>query len=76
MYHNLQKAHRYWGVISKVLEKMVATVRSRGMLYKSVVQTFLFYESESWLVTGAMLKELEVPSHSGLEDCRNDGSAF
>ena len=34
-----------------------------GMLYKSVVQLVLLYWSESWVVTGSMLKLLEGFHH-------------
>ena len=34
-------------------------MRSRGMIYKAVDQAVLLYVSESWVVTGAMLKLLE-----------------
>ena len=41
-----------------VATKTGATVRVRGMLYKSVVQSVVLYGSESGVVTGAMLKVL------------------
>ena len=34
-----------------------------GMIYKSVAQSVLLYGSESWVVTGAMLKVLERFRH-------------
>ena len=45
-------------MIVRVLEKKVATVRAQGMMYKSVDQLVLLYVSESWVVTGKMLKVL------------------
>ena len=42
----------------RVLAKMVATVRGRGMMYKVMVKLVILYGSESWVVTGAMLKFL------------------
>ena len=50
-------------MISKVLTKMVAMVRSCGIMYNVVVQTVLFYGSERWLVAGAMLKIMEGFNH-------------
>ena len=38
-------------------------MRARGMMYKSVSQSVLLYVSESWVVTGAMLKVLEGFHH-------------
>ena len=38
-------------------------LQDREMLYKSVAQTVLLYGSESWVVTGAMLKFLEGFQH-------------
>ena len=58
VYHNLRKAWRWCGMIVRVLEKKVATVRAQGMMYKSVDQLVLLYVSESWVVTGKMLKVL------------------
>ena len=51
VYHNLQKAWRFFGVISKVLKKTGATVTALGMIYKVVVQTFLVYGSDSRVMT-------------------------
>ena len=63
MYRNLRKAQRRWGVISRVLEKTGATVRSWGMIYKAVAQSVLLYSSDIWVVMGDMLKFLEVFHH-------------
>ena len=43
---------RRWGIIARVLAKMVATVRSRGVMYKAMAQSVIFYGSEIWVVTG------------------------
>ena len=37
---------------------MVAMVRAQGMLYTSDVQSVLLYGSDSWVVTGYMLRVL------------------
>ena len=49
-------------MIARVLAKTLATVRARGMMYMVVDQSVLLY-SESWVVTGEMLKVLEVFHH-------------
>ena len=50
-------------MIVRVLAKMVATVRARGMMYKAVTQLVLLYVSEIWVVTGDILKVLEGFRH-------------
>ena len=59
VYKNLNKSWRQWGVIVRVLAKTGVTVRSRGMMYNGVSQSVLLYGSESWVVTGEMLKLLQ-----------------
>ena len=63
VHHNLLNAQRCWWIISKVMPKMGATARDRGMLYKAVMQTVLLYRIKRWVTTGAMLKVLEVLNH-------------
>ena len=46
------------GRVEKVLAMAGATVQSRAMMYKAVVQTVLLYGRESWVVTNEMLKVL------------------
>ena len=46
-------------MILKALTKMGATLRARGMIYKAVPHSVLMYNSESWVMTGEMLKLLE-----------------
>ena len=50
-------------MIARVLANTGATVRSRGMVFKAVAQLVLLYSSESWVVTGVMLKVLEGFRH-------------
>ena len=38
-------------------------MRAHGMLYKAVAQTKLFCGSDSWVLTGEMLKVLEGLHH-------------
>ena len=50
-------------MIARVLERTGATVRARGAMYKAVAQPVLLYGSESWVVTGEMLKVLTAFHH-------------
>ena len=50
-------------MIVRVLAKMGATVWEIGIMYKSVAQSVLLYISESWVVTGMMLKVPEGFHH-------------
>ena len=38
-------------------------MRAQGAMYKGVAQSVILYTSESWLVTGEMLKVLEGFHH-------------
>ena len=53
------KAWRRWGMISRVLTKMRATVQARRMLYKAVAKNMKLYGIKSWVVIEVMLKLLE-----------------
>ena len=37
LYHNMEKARRWWVMLSKVMEKTGEAVRDREIMYKSVV---------------------------------------
>ena len=50
-------------MIARVLAKTGATVRDHEMMYKAVSQSVIMYSSESWVVTGANLKVLEMFHH-------------
>ena len=50
-------------MIARVLDKTVAMVRARGMMYKAVDQSVLLEGSESLVVTGVILKVLEGFHH-------------
>jgi len=56
---NVKKARRTWGQFRKVLEKEEVPPRVAGMYYLAVVVSVLLYGSESWVVSPAVLKELE-----------------
>ena len=47
-------------MLGNVVLKTWAIVRAQGVLYKAVFQLVLLYRSESWVVTGSMLKVIEV----------------
>ena len=50
-------------MISQVLEKTVAMVQSRWMMYKVVDQLVILCSSDSWVVVGVILKVLEEFHH-------------
>ena len=63
LYRNLRKSQQWWWMLKKLLTKTGATVQAQAMMYKSLVQTVLIYESESWVVMDEMLKVLEGFHH-------------
>ena len=46
-------------MVEKLLKNTGATVRSREMMYKAVVQTVLLDSIKSWVMTEVMLKVME-----------------
>ena len=58
MFQNFKKERRWWGIISRVLMKMEAMMRSCGVIHKAVEQSLLVYSSDIWVVKGAMLNVL------------------
>ena len=58
MYHNLRKAQKMWGMVSRILVKVGVMVRAREIIYKEVLHTVLLYGSESWFITYTMIKML------------------
>ena len=50
-------------MIVRVLGRMGATVQAQGSMYKALDQSVLLYGSESWVVTGEMLKVLTEFHH-------------
>ena len=50
-------------MVSGVLEKEGATVWYRAVFYKAVVQEFLLYTSDIWVIMDAMMKVLEGLHH-------------
>ena len=63
VYQKLKKVWRQWGMIAMVLMNTGATMRALGVMYKEVVQLVLLYVSESWVLTGEMLKILKGFHH-------------
>ena len=52
VYLNLQTYQRRWGMVARVIERMGATVRSRGAMHKAVAQSVILYDIENWVMTG------------------------
>ena len=50
-------------MVEKLVLKMGATLQSQVVVYKAVVQSVLLYDSESWVLTRAMLKVIEGFHH-------------
>ena len=50
-------------MVARLLENTEATVRSRGLMYKSVAQSVILYGSDIWVVTGDIFKVLEGFHH-------------
>ena len=63
MYKNMNNVRMRWGMIAGVLANTVETVQTYGIMYKAVAQSVILYGSESWVVTGVMLKVLEGFRH-------------
>ena len=63
LYRNLKRAQTQWGMIVWVLEKDGASVRARGLFYKTIAMAVLLYGCETWTVTDSMLTVLEGFHH-------------
>ena len=50
-------------MIARVLANTGSIVRTPGMMYKAVDKFMILYRSDSWVVTGAMLKVVEGFHH-------------
>jgi hypothetical protein len=61
--HNLSKARRSWGRISRLLVREGATPKISGLFYQAVVQQVLLFGSETWNISPAMLRALESFHH-------------
>ena len=66
-------------MVGKVLSKTRAKMWERGVLYKKVLQLVLLCRSDSWVVTGEIIKVLEGFHHkaarriTGMTDQRTTG---
>ena len=60
VFHNLRKARRRWGVISKLFMKTEATAWDHGIMYKAVSQTVLLHDIKKKVVMGSMLTQITV----------------
>ena len=58
VYLNLHKAQTRWGMATTVQERTGVTLRYQGAMYKVVAHLVLLYVSNSWVVTGEMIKVL------------------
>ena len=56
---NIKKARWTWGQFWKVIKKEEVPPRAAGMFYQAVVVSVLLYGSESWVVSPAVMRELE-----------------
>ena len=63
LYINLQKSHRRWGMVSKLMEKTGKPIKAHAIMYKAAVQVVLMCGSKIWLVKNAMMTVLEVFHH-------------
>ena len=50
-------------MITRVMTKTGATLRSQGMIYGAVAQSVLLFGSEIWVVMGDILTVLELFHH-------------
>ena len=63
LYRNLSKARKRWGSVSRVLVRDGASPRCMAMFYKATVQSILLFGSETWVISGRMMKALEGFHH-------------
>ena len=54
-------------MIERVLERTGATMQDWGATHKAVVQLVLLYGSESWVVTGDIIKVLTAFHHQAAQ---------
>ncbi len=55
----MSKARGVWARVSAVLKGKNAPPKVRGMFYLAVVQSVLLYGSKSWVLSPALLTQLE-----------------
>jgi len=63
LYHNLAKARKRWGMLSRLLRREGCRPKVAAMFYKATVQAVLLYGSETWVITPSMLSALEGFHH-------------
>ena len=56
---NIRKASRRWGQLSRVLSREGVDPKVSWAFYISVTQAFLFFGSETWVLTAKMEKALD-----------------
>ena len=52
---NVVKARTVWWRMSKILSRKVARPRISGFFFKSIIQSVLLFDAESWVVTPHMI---------------------
>jgi hypothetical protein len=58
--HNLHKARKVWGRISIILKRENADKITMSNFYKAVVQSTFLYGSETWVLTTALIAQLNL----------------
>ena len=64
VFHNLVKARRQWGMLSRVLIKTGVAPHIVGLFYKVICQSVLLCACETWVVTNSMLETLRGFHHT------------
>jgi hypothetical protein len=57
---SISRAQMVWGHLQKLLTKDTADPKDMTPMYKAVVQAVLLYGAETWVLTGAMEKALQI----------------
>ena len=63
VYLNLRKSWRSWGMLERLVQRMVRTVWDQGAIYKAVLQLVLLYVRKTWVMTGKIIKILMAFHH-------------
>ena len=64
VHHNLVKARRRWGMLSRVLINTGVAPKVVGLFYKVICQSVLLYACETWVMTNSMLETLRGFHHT------------
>ena len=55
VFQNVVKAQTVWWIMSKILIRKVERPRISGFFFKSIIQSVLLFDAESWVVTPHMI---------------------